>query len=325
MAAWRNRFTDSGLTPDLLVQARRAPVQPATGVRVCAVVVTFQPDFGILGRMLDGLRPQVAEVIVVDNGSDADVCAWVAARQDADLRCLPLGCNTGVASAQNRGIDDAVARGASHVLLMDQDSLPAGDMVQRLLEVSLARPDAGAVGPFYQDPRQRDTSPFIEIRGWRVVRHFPSEGVTDTPVDYLIASGSLISVEALRTVGPMRDDLFIDYVDIEWGLRARSRGLRNYGVFGARMAHDLGEAPIEFRGRSIPVHSPLRHYYIMRNALLLYRDPRVPAHWKWVDGSRLVLKFGFYSLFTARPLQHLRMMLRGLWDGLRGRGGPYAG
>ncbi|MFX8766500.1 glycosyltransferase family 2 protein, partial [Acinetobacter baumannii] len=44
----------------------------------------------------------------------------------------------------------------------------------------------------------------------------------------LISSGSLISVEALKAVGLMRDYYFIDYVDTEWCLRAEYLGYKNF-------------------------------------------------------------------------------------------------
>jgi rhamnosyltransferase len=142
--------------------------------------------------------------------------------------------------------------------------------------------------------------------------------------DFLIASGSLIPVAALDRVGPMREDLFIDYVDVEWCLRARREGLRCYGVFEATMEHRLGESRVRVFGREATARSPLRHYYLMRNALLLYRESWVPLNWKLVDAGRLLLKFGFYSLAAPPRLQHVRMMARGLWHGLTGRAGPLA-
>jgi rhamnosyltransferase len=290
---------------------------------VCAVVVTYHPDLDALARLLESLQPQVRSVIAVDNGSDVDLARWSASRQRPLDAVIRLPENRGIAEAQNRGIDWAIAAGADYVLLMDQDSAPATDMVQRLLDCARVHEPVAAVGPFYQDPRQKRTSPFIEIKGLRLVRHFPDGVSVSTPVDYLIASGSLIPVPALRKVGGMREDLFIDYVDIEWGLRARHHGLQCHGVFDARMAHDLGDDPIDFLGKSVPVHSPLRHYYMMRNAILLYRDPRIPLNWKLVDGSRLVLKFVFYSIFTQRRLAHLRMMSLGLCHGLAGKGGRH--
>ncbi|WP_325344842.1 glycosyltransferase family 2 protein [Xylophilus sp.] len=291
---------------------------------VVAIVVTYEPDLEALRRQFEALVPQVAAVAIVDNGSREDVAGWLAQQPSAvgaRHAVLPLGANRGIAAAQNAGIAWARTHGASHVLLMDQDSVPAPGMVAVLLATAASRPDAAAVGPRYLDSRQDNPPPFIRVEGLRLHRHACVPGRPVVPVDYLIASGCLIPMAVLDAAGTMREDLFIDYVDIEWGLRAKAAGLQSYGACEAAMAHTLGEAPLRFAGRAIPVHSPLRHYYHVRNAVLIYREPWVPLNWKLVDGWRLLLKFGFYSLITPPRRQHFSIMLRGLWHGLRGRAG----
>ena len=68
---------------------------------------------------------------------------------------------------------------------------------------------------------------------------------------------------------------------------------------------------------------PLRHYYLFRNALLLQRMPHIGWRWKVVDAYQTVMKYGFYALVATPRLPRIRMMNRGLWDGLLGRGGAY--
>ncbi len=195
-------------------------------------------------------------------------------------------------------------------------------MASRLLAVVDQPPEGkrvAAAGPRYLDERQNNPPPFIKVHGLRVTR-CPCLNEGDVvEVDYLIASGSLIPMATLDAVGGMAEDLFIDYVDIEWGLRAASRGFQSYGVCAAAMEHDLGETPIRFLGRSLPLHSPLRHYYHFRNAVWLYINGDVPRNWKLADGWRLVLKYGFYTVFAVPRMAHFRMMSRGILDGLRGR------
>jgi rhamnosyltransferase len=178
-----------------------------------------------------------------------------------------------------------------------------------------------AAGPRYLDPRQGNPPPFLRRRGL-CIEYLPCPTAeTVAEVDYLISSGCLVSLAALEEIGDMAEPLFIDYVDIEWGLRAGAKGYRLLGVCGAAMRHDLGETPILFFGRRVPVHSPLRHYYHFRNAVWLYRQPWVPAAWKLADAWRLLRKYVFYSLFATPRWAHWRMMTTGMRDGLRGRMG----
>jgi rhamnosyltransferase len=300
-----------------------------SGVRVSAVVVTYRPDTAALAELLRAVQPQVSAVVVVHNGADAIDMPELGADGRVAPHTMVLGRNWGVAYAQNQGIQWAFGHDSTHVLLLDQDSLPAADMVERLLEAEALLMSRGervaAVGPRYLDERQDNPPPFIQIRGLRLHRQRCIGPQAVVPVDYLVSSGCLLPRLALETVGPMKDDLFIDYVDIEWGLRAQASGFASFGACGASMRHALGEQPLRIFGRARPVHAPLRHYYLFRNAVWLYRQPGPPTNWKWVDGWRLVLKFGAYALLARPRATHLRMMLEGIRDGWRGRLGRYAG
>jgi rhamnosyltransferase len=289
---------------------------------IAAVVVTYNLEPARFLRLLAATGPQVHRIVVVDNGSRPELLEWLRARTASGLILIELGRNAGIAAAQNHGIRRARSLGCSHVLLLDHDSVPAPSMVRQLLAV-VEQPPGGrqvaAAGPRYLDERQNNPPPFIRVRGLRVTRCPCVQDGDVVEVDYLIASGSLIPLATLDAVGDMAEDLFIDYVDIEWGLRAAGRGFQSYGVCGAAMEHDLGETPIRFLGRSLPLHSPLRHYYHFRNAVWLYLNADVPLNWKLADGWRLVLKYGFYATFARPRLAHLHMMSRGVLHGLRGR------
>lgn len=294
---------------------------------IVAVVVTYQPDAEVLDRLLRAIRHQVARVVVVDNGSSRGIDEIVGQALFSDPGCelVRLPANLGIAAAQNIGIERARKAGAAFVMLSDQDSEPAPDMISRLFEVASAKQAEGvsvaAVGPRYLDERQDNPPPFIRIEGVSVRRQPCRDPHAVVEVDYLIASGSLIPMAALDAVGAMREDLFIDYVDIEWGLRAKIAGFRSFGVCGALMRHDLGSSPLDLLGRKIPLHSPLRHYYHFRNAIRLYCEKGLPWNWKVADGWRLLLKYGVYALFARPRLEHWRMMSLGIAHGFAGRMG----
>lgn len=293
---------------------------------VFAVVISFRPDQDTLNLLLQSLMSQVDGVVVVDNGSSESALAWLAAfRSTIPFTVIPLHDNKGIAAAQNIGIEHARKQGADYVILFDHDSHPAPDMVAKLRAVAEAKAAAGvavaAVGPRYLDERHDNPPPFIQVVGLRLKRQPCTCGDSVVDVNYLIASGCLMPMRALDVVGNMQESLFIDYVDIEWGLRARSKGFFSFGACGARMAHDLGDEPFEFFGNKFPHHSALRHYYHFRNAVWMYRQSWLPAHWKFADGWRLFLKYGFYTLFAKPRHQHWWMMTKGVWHGLTGRMG----
>ena len=289
---------------------------------VVAVIITYNPDLLRLAQQIGVLQPQVWKIVVVDNGSAESMEAWAQQWPGVGsfLHVVPLGKNRGVAVAQNQGIAWARAQGASHVLLMDHDSLPAPDMVSHLVNALQVRADAAAAGPWYMDPRRsRAGTPFVRIEGLSMRRLACAGTDTIQPVDHLIASGCLIPMAVLDRVGPLREDFFIDFVDVEWCLRARHAGYGVYGVCTARMEHSLGDSPVQFLGREYLSHAPWRHYYHVRNAMLLYREPWIPLHWKCVSAWRLALKIGFMVIVPAARWQHLRQSARGFLHGLQSR------
>lgn len=294
---------------------------------IIAVIVAYYPERSGLLRLLDTLAKQVDRVVVVDNSADQSLSLWLVTRFRSNEHLIRFGDNRGVATAQNTGIAWAREQGADFVVLFDQDSEPAPDMIERLVEAAEAMVAQGyivaAVGPRYLDVRQNNPPPFIRVRGLQVERCACTEPDAIVPVDYLISSGCLISMTTLDAVGAMTEELFIDYVDIEWGLRAKRFGYQSFGVCNASMWHSLGESPIQYFGSQIPLHSPLRHYYHFRNAVWLYRQSWPPLNWKLADAWRLLLKYGFYTLFAQPRLKHFRMISLGLWHGLCGRMGRF--
>jgi rhamnosyltransferase len=287
--------------------------------RVAAVIVTYHPDWELLAARMDGIRDQVAEVVVVDNGSP------VSARHPpvAGVHWLPLGTNLGLARAQNAGIERAREIGATHVLLLDQDSEPSPDMVPRLLVAARSLSGGGsriaAVAPTYLDERRGGLAPFARIRGLAVERFGCDAGDRIVATDVAIASGSLIPLATLRAVGGMREALFIDLVDIEWCFRARSLGYRSFGVCDAALRHSLGETPRNVLGRKITHHGPLRSYYFFRNAVWLFGRGYMPLAWKLAVAGQLLRRGLYYPLAVAPRWEYLRRMLLGVWHGLRGR------
>jgi rhamnosyltransferase len=295
--------------------------------KVIGVVVTYHPSFKQLNELLLALRLQLEGVVIVDNGSPDDVKNWLSPHLCVGVHGIFLDRNLGIAAAQNMGVAWAREQGASHVMLLDQDSLPSPDMTTRLLDAIHAMTSRGyqvaAAGPCFVDMRRAHPSPFSRVEGMALRRIDCGKAAEIVITDYLVASGCLIPSSIFEAIGMMREDFFIDYVDIEWGLRAKRLGFVSLGVCGAKMKHDLGDVPIKFFGRAYPVRSPLRHYYIFRNAVWLYCHAPIPLNWKLVDGWRLFLKFVFYAFFAEPRWGHVRMMSLGIWHGLTNRLGAF--
>lgn len=293
---------------------------------VCAVIVSYHPEQAAITQLIDVVAAQVGAVVLVDNASGGDwqsVLGEVLSGRSGAL--LAQSRNVGLAAAQNVGIDWARSHGYHYVLLLDQDSEPGEDMVAsllRALQALSATHRAAAVGPRFHDRREDRDAPFVRL-GFPLNRKLWCESATQhIACDFLISSGALIPLAVLDQVGSMDAGLFIDNVDLEWGFRAQAQGYALYGVCAATMHHRLGDArrALPFGGQVV-VHGPLRLYYMMRNRLLLYRMPHTPRVWVAQDMPRVLAKLFLFGVLIGPRLRNLRCMLRGLWDGLRGRDG----
>ena len=289
---------------------------------VCAILVTWQPDLLHFQILLDALVSQHCPLIVIDNGSH---------NRDA-LRSLldelPSGSvhtavyrdtNAGLALALNEGLVLAKEAGFAQVLLFDQDSLIPAHFVSSLLQQWQQLPfdpPPAALGPRLQDPDSGRRTPFRCFR-WRrrsdcAVPGF--DGLYET--DFLISSGSLLSMAALEQAGLMKDNYFIDNIDLEWCFRARSKGFALYGTDKAVLFHRIGESsrnPLVKSG-VIVQHSPLRSYYSTRNRMHLWRQPYAPADWKRRDRVRFVLKSLWLLLFSPQRREYWQQIRRGIQD-----------
>lgn len=292
---------------------------------VCAVVVTYHPDLDALRRLLEAMNPQVAALVLVANEGAADAAALVELVQ-VPAELLLLEQNLGLAAAQNLGIDWARERGYAHVLLLDQDSEPAPGMVDALrnaLQRLSANGRVGAVGPRFHDLREHRDAPFVQVGFPLNCKVFCERPDQTVRCDFLISSGSLIPMSVLDAVGGMAPGLFIDNVDLEWSFRARAAGYQLFGVCAAAMNHRLGDArrPLPFGLGAVVVHGPTRLYYMMRNRIRLYRLAHTPRAWIAQDVPRVLVKLFLFAVLIGPRRRHLRFMLRGLMDGLRGREG----
>lgn len=296
-----------------------SPPQAADGV--AAVVVSYHPDPLALDALLAALAPQVQSVIVVDNASPAPPAV------PAPVRLIRLACNEGIARAQNLGAQAALEAGADFVLLLDQDSLPAPDLVAQLRAALDAAAAQGwrvaAAGPLVVD-RDGRSEGFVRFDRGRYEAMPP----TDAPwqrCDLLIASGTLIPAAAWHSVGGMEERLFIDKVDTEWCLRAAAAGFCLLGVPRARLHHRLGLRlqRLWFLGwRELAVHKPFRYYYMLRNGLLLRRLPHATPAWRRADARQLLSLLLYFGLLAPGRRAVLPMMWRGVVDGWRGVDGP---
>jgi len=151
------------------MQINTAPGKSASVIH--AIVVAFNPDERLLPILLTKLAAQCARIHIIDNTPGSSwINQWIFQSGLGNAEPHALGENVGIAGALNIGIHQALAQGATHVLLSDQDSLPSDDLVSGLLgtweDLTAHGVRVGAVGPVCLDEHTSIELPFqVEIPG----------------------------------------------------------------------------------------------------------------------------------------------------------------
>ncbi|MGB7438090.1 MAG: glycosyltransferase family 2 protein [Candidatus Acidiferrum sp.] len=295
----------------------RTKFVPPTCATVCAVVVTHHPDGGLCDR-IRRIVSQVSDTVVVDNGSSSNCVEQLRTlARDLDVQLVLNHCNEGLANALNAGCQWAAEHGYPWVLYLDQDTVAMPDMVETLSEAfgCYPRPDQLAViGSNRRDKRNG----WISSDGDALLK---SCSAVERVV--VLMSGSLLSMGVFQAIGGFRADFFIDCVDFEYCLRARSKGFHVLKTVRPVMEHAIGH-PTEHRllWKTVVAsnHSPMRHYFVARNSLIMVgkyflQEPKWMGKYVWA----WIKLFVCVVLFEEQRIFKLMSIVRGCFDGILGR------
>lgn len=128
----------------------------------------------------------------------------------------------------------------------------------------------------------------------------------------------------VEKIGLPRADFFMDIVDQEYCIRARSRGYKIAVITSARLAHEIGNTrKINLLGykRLWLNQPPWREYYIGRNLTFLAWRLYPNLATKFSMTRYLAVHFAQVLLFSANGFACGIRMIQGFRDGLRGRMG----
>ena len=279
---------------------------------VVAVMTAHRPDAHIRD-VVASARRQVDHLVVVDNTPDGVPGADAYLEPDDTLVLLRNGHNAGLAVALNRGV--AASPESPFVLLLDQDSVISPAMVRKLVTELAADSTIGAIGPAPWDPTQsRYLDPRTRLR----------PDLADLAV--IITSGMLVRRPVLASVGPFREDFFVDCVDQEFCLRVKAAGWRVVQDKRTLLEHTLGGTrwhgwgKLRFRATH---HPAWRIYWVARNTMFMirehgHRDPR------WAVTAVAILAYWALTILAVEPPRIARVttLLHGVSDGLRRRTDP---
>lgn len=211
--------------------------------------------------------------IVVDNGSEDNSVATLKAQSiDLHVELIETGRNLGYAGGNNAGIRAAIDQGAEFVLVLNNDTTVAPDLIERLLDAADENPGAGVFSArvlYYDDPQRV----WFDRARWNprtLSLEWPGQGslesdlpTTATESDYASGAALFFRTEVANEIGLLDEDFFLVWEEVDWCFRARKAGWKVISVPSAKVWHKIG---VSFGSES----SPLRTYFSTRNKLLWF-------------------------------------------------------
>jgi rhamnosyltransferase len=291
-----------------------------------ALTVLFNPSEEHICNLLR-LKRLCDEIVAVDNSPVPDRRLHERI-QAAGIDILSNFNKGGVAGAYNRGIERLIEKKCRILFIFDQDSKVPEDYFAQMLDACLTLDSAHfLIGPKIFDVNVNRYLP-AHVIGRFSLKPVP---LTDqkcglSPCSSIITSGSVMSAETYRTLGPFSEEYVIDHVDTEYCFRAMCKGVPIYVNTSLALKHEVGKRTdhkVLFFKLIQWNTGPLRQYYSARNCIHVSR--RYGAHFPLlvlinIITMQQILSVAFYEKDKRKKII---AMAAGIIDGLRGRYGSF--
>jgi len=281
-----------------------------------AIIVTFNPT-ATLKINVHSLLQQVEYVIVIDNSNNQTTAPVLETICSCDgVILIKNGANLGLAQALNQGLVWARLLNCIWVYTFDQDSFAFGQFCQLLLETFLTkRKELGNI--IIASPTYINLDSGLTYNLEKDVN-----GLMETTM----TSGNLIDLNLAINLGGFREDFFIDYIDVEFNLRARHYGYKIIEVKEAVLEHNLGNSKrVRFLYKNsvlVTNHSASRRYYNARNRVRTYIEyfPKFP-NWVYKDLVNFIREVVKLCIYEDEVKSKLSALIKGIYDGLTAKMG----
>ncbi len=225
---------------------------------ITGVVILYHPDVILLKENIKTYIQPLDKLLVYDNSEQFDLQLETAICSISDKIVFKhFGKNEGIAKRLNQAIELTLQSASEYLLMMDQDSsFKDGDFEKYLDLINNNKEEK--VGQFGVNCQPEFTP----------IHSIPEHAVS------LITSGSVLQLKFIKEIGMFDENLFIDFVDTEFSYRVTNNGYHNLLCSSIVLNHSIGtrvegRSLVTFKKSMRIIHSPIRVYYILRNAFYL--------------------------------------------------------
>lgn len=259
------------------------------------------------------------QVILIDNGSTDDTVSKVKARFP-EVKITALSRNVGFAKGYNLGLCQCAVDDFEFLLLINNDTLLAPDVLLHLVEHMILHPDVGMATAkiYYADEPNRiwSVGGMINPINLEVIKKFDDfldQGQLSEvkSLDFVPLCGVLIRCQLLTTVGFLDERFFVYYEDMDFSRRVRQADFKIDLVPDAKIWHAVSSS-------SGGANSPNERYWMARSSIMFFRKhgslKQLPIIFCWRLASASRTSF---RLLCRKNLPSFRAYWRGLWHGLK--------
>lgn len=298
--------------------ARERPAPTAESIWV--VVVNWCQTDATLSCLasLERTGMDTRAIVVVDNGSGDDFVGCISSRYP-DIVQLPQTTNLGFAKAVNLGAQYAIARGATAILLLNNDAIVMPDALRALSARLRDAPTLGLITAkiFLTERPDRLWAVGGIFTGRRVVEIGAGErdigAYDEASLDFAYGCALLVRTELFRELGGFDERFFLYYEDIDLCLRARAAG---WEVAMAPAAHVLHEGSRSTRGEPAA-----KVYHHARSRMLFFaRHVRGAKRFPFAVSEMAFIARQLGQHLLAGETHNVIAYVRGTLDALRARG-----
>jgi len=256
-------------------------------------------------------------IIVVDNGS-TDGSPEKIEREHPEVRLIRNKDNLGFAEGNNVGIRAALADNADHVLLLNNDTIVDENFLAELVGAAENHPQYSIFGPkifYYADPTRIWFAGGM-LSGWTGRPYMLGKDQKDgenysqtKEVDFITGCAMMVRRDVLENVGSLDADYFNNVEDVDFCLRASSKGYRSFYVPASVVYHKVSSA---MGG----IFTPFHIYYQTRNILLFNKKQGIARLFYlpsiWFSFGRRVIYFALTGRFGCIPA-----LILGIYDHIK--------
>ncbi len=286
------------------------------------IFVLYQPTEEFLENLAQA-RVFCPNMVAVDNSPDADLPLHQCLREQG-VEVMHNRNHGGLAGAYNRGAELLLGRKCEVIFLLDQDSDIEASFFEKMMQACRELgTDEFLVGPKIYEINLGACMPVFQPGKYIPKRlRIDDENEGMFPSLCIISSGSAISAAAYCKLGAFREDYFIEYIDIEYSLRAVSQKVPVYMNAAVTMRQTTGK--IERHGDKYTTnHVAWRRYYGARNAVHCLYLHRSTWGLHWVSGLLAFLQVLRVLQYEPQKLKKVTAITCGYLDGLFGLLGTF--